>query len=78
MTALKLIEGKKEKETEQKSEVQTEREKSSKIKRENDDNFSERGKDDDEDRKKTMISSKRTISAFRKRLNLSDRNWRWG
>ena len=78
MPTLKLIEGKKEKETEQKSEVQTERKKSSKIKRENDVNFSERGKDDDEDRKRTMITSNRTMSTFRKRLNLRDRNRRWG
>ena len=47
LPTLKLIEGKKEKETEQKSEVQTEGEKSSKIKRKNDDNFSEREKDDE-------------------------------
>ena len=45
MPTVKLIEGKKEKETKQKSEVQTEGEKSSRIKRENDDNFSEREKE---------------------------------
>ena len=72
MPTLKLIEGKKEKETEQKSEAQTEGEKSSKIKRENDDNFSEREKENGE------YCSNRTMSTIRKRLNLRDRNRRWG
>ena len=79
MPTLKLIVGKKEKETEQKSEVQTEGEKSSKIKRENDDNFSEREKDDDElEKEDGEYVSNRTMSTFRKRLNLRDRNRRWG
>ena len=71
---LKLIEGKKEKETEQKSEVQTEGEKSSKIKRKNDDNFSEREKDDELEKERKRTVNKLAIE----RCQLSGRHLTWG